>query len=263
MLIDWFTIAAQIINFLVLAYLLQRFLYGPIVAAMDAREQGIRARLQDADRRQADADTLAADCQQQRRDLDQRRDQLLADARREADAQREALVKAARADVATLAANWRAAVIRDQDAFLQALRRRAASQVVDVARRVLDDLADAELERRVVEMFIERLARLDPERRAGLAQALAQPAARALIRAAFPLAADQLAQIRAALRDLSCREIELSSEQAPELICGISLIVGGHEVVWSIQSYLERFDEQVAQALATPASAPALRGPAQ
>lgn len=252
MLIDWFTVVAQIINFLVLAYLLQRFLYGPIIAAMESREQAIRARMEQADRRQADAAALAADYQRQRGELDQQRDQLLADARHEADSRREALVKAARDDVAALSANWRQAIARDQAAFLQSLRRRAAAQVVEVARHVLDDLADVELERRVVAVFLARLGQLDPERRAELTQALSRPASRAVLRCAFPIADEQLAQIRAALRDLVAAAPALICEQAPELICGVSLIIGGHEVAWSVESYLACLDEQISQALAAP-----------
>jgi F-type H+-transporting ATPase subunit b len=37
MLIDWFTVGAQVLNFLILVWLLKRFLYGPILDAIDAR----------------------------------------------------------------------------------------------------------------------------------------------------------------------------------------------------------------------------------
>ena len=41
MLIDWFTVIAQMLNFLILVWLLKRFLYQPILDAIDAREKGI------------------------------------------------------------------------------------------------------------------------------------------------------------------------------------------------------------------------------
>ena len=44
MLIDWFTVGAQIVNFLVLVWLLRRYLYRPVLAAIDAREQELAAR---------------------------------------------------------------------------------------------------------------------------------------------------------------------------------------------------------------------------
>ena len=45
MQVDWITTIAQIINFLVLVYLLKRFLYGPIVSAMIHREAHIAERV--------------------------------------------------------------------------------------------------------------------------------------------------------------------------------------------------------------------------
>ena len=49
MLIDWFTFIAQVVNFLILMLLLKRFLYRPILSAIDAREQRIVAQIADAD----------------------------------------------------------------------------------------------------------------------------------------------------------------------------------------------------------------------
>ena len=48
MLIDWFTVGAQAVNFLVLVWLLRRFLYRPILKAIDAREKRIADQLADA-----------------------------------------------------------------------------------------------------------------------------------------------------------------------------------------------------------------------
>jgi F-type H+-transporting ATPase subunit b len=264
-LIDWFTVVAQIINFLVLAYLLKRFLYGPIVTAMRAREQQIMTRIQEADQRRAVADQVVQDYQRQQMAFEQQREALLADARHDADARREALIRAARADVAALKATWQAAVERDEAAFLRMLRRRAGTQVVDVARRVLGDLADADLEQRIITVFLERLRHLDPEERTALEHTVAQAPPEAVVRCAFPLAAAQRQQIGHGLHDLLGTDLDLASETAPDLICGISLVVGGREIAWSIQSYLETLEDQVAQALTaaiTPAEGEAVPAPA-
>ena len=55
MLIDWFTVGAQALNFIVLVWLLKRFLYKPILNAIDAREKLIAAKLADADTKVAEA----------------------------------------------------------------------------------------------------------------------------------------------------------------------------------------------------------------
>jgi F-type H+-transporting ATPase subunit b len=56
MLIDWFTVAAQAVNFLILVWLMKRFLYKPILNAIDAREKKIAATVADASKQKADAE---------------------------------------------------------------------------------------------------------------------------------------------------------------------------------------------------------------
>ena len=48
MSIDWITVVAQIANFLVLVWLLKRFLYRPILDGIDAREAEITRRMAEA-----------------------------------------------------------------------------------------------------------------------------------------------------------------------------------------------------------------------
>lgn len=55
MLIDWFTVIAQVVNFLILVWLLKRFLYQPILNAIDAREQRVATELADADAKMNEA----------------------------------------------------------------------------------------------------------------------------------------------------------------------------------------------------------------
>ena len=55
MLIDWFTVGAQALNFIVLVWLMKRFLYKPILDAIDAREARIAAALADAAASKAEA----------------------------------------------------------------------------------------------------------------------------------------------------------------------------------------------------------------
>jgi F-type H+-transporting ATPase subunit b len=51
MLIDWFTVAAQALNFFVLVWLMKRFLYKPILNAIAEREKKIASELANADKK--------------------------------------------------------------------------------------------------------------------------------------------------------------------------------------------------------------------
>jgi len=88
MLIDWFTVIAQVVNFLILVWLLKRFLYKPILNAIDAREQRIAKELADAEAKQTEA--------QKERDEFQRKNE-------EFELQRTALMDKAKEEVKTAA----------------------------------------------------------------------------------------------------------------------------------------------------------------
>ena len=77
MLIDWFTVGAQAINFLVLVWLLKRFLYRPVLAAIDAREKKVTAKLVDATAREAQAQLERDDLRRRNETFDHEREALL------------------------------------------------------------------------------------------------------------------------------------------------------------------------------------------
>ena len=54
--IDWFTLSAQIVNFLILLVLLRKFLYGPLRNVMQKREEKVTSRLEEARRKLDEAE---------------------------------------------------------------------------------------------------------------------------------------------------------------------------------------------------------------
>src|SRR5476649_1716532 len=102
MLIDWFTVAAQVVNFLVLVWLLKRFLYKPVLAAIDEREKRIATQLQDAEKKKAEAQKEQTDFEHKNREFEQQRVCLLADATKAAKTERDKLLETTRKDAEAL-----------------------------------------------------------------------------------------------------------------------------------------------------------------
>ncbi len=80
MLIDWFTVVAQIVNFLVLVWLLKRFLYKPILNAIDAREKRIASQVLKAQETEEVAKKERDAYQQKNEDLEKQKEVLLSKA---------------------------------------------------------------------------------------------------------------------------------------------------------------------------------------
>jgi F-type H+-transporting ATPase subunit b len=254
MTIDWLTVGAQALNFLVLVYLLKRFLYGPIVRAMARREEAIAERLREAERRKADAEREAQQHREVREALEAQRARLQARIREEADDLRRTLEKELRREIDELRERWRGELEREQAAFLREVRRHAAEQFEALARRALTDLASADLETQVARGLIERLGALDGERRAALARAT-QTGEPVHVRSAFELPATLKRSLTAALHDALGREVEVAYERSDDVICGVEIRAGGQSLVWSLEGYLEALERRLADGLAAGTAA--------
>jgi F-type H+-transporting ATPase subunit b len=251
MQIDWITVAAQIVNFLILVWLLQHFLYRPIMDAMARREQRIADRLDDARRRERAAEDEAERHRAAQRDLDDRREALVAEARDEADDERKRLVGEARAEADRLARQWRDEVAAERRRFLDDLRKTAASRLTAIARAALADLADAELEDRVATVFVDRLTGLADDDRRAVAEA-AQAEGRVAVTSAFDLPGPRKTQITKAVHALAGREVEVAYARSSELTCGVALSAGGRRVAWSLDGWVDALAGDLEAALEPP-----------
>ena len=249
MLIDWFTIIAQALNFLLLVWLMKRFLYKPILHAIDAREKRIAAELADADRKQVEAQKERDTFKQKNEAIDRERTALLSQATNEAAAERERLVDEARQVADTLSAKRLETLQNDAHSLNQAIRRRMEKEVFAVARKALTDLATTHLEERLAAVFTRRLQEMDDPTKAGLGEALASTTEPALLRSAFDLPAEQRAAIKQALNETFSADIRVRFEAAPDLISGIELTANGAKVAWSIADYLAALEKGIDELL--------------
>jgi F-type H+-transporting ATPase subunit b len=249
MLIDWFTVAAQIVNFLILVWLLKRFLYRPILDAIDAREKRIARELADADVKKAEAQKERDEFRHKNEEFERQRAALLSQATTEAKAERQRLLDAARLAADTLSAKRQETLTTDAHNLNQSISRRAQQEVFAIARKALSDLATADLEERMCEVFIRRLREMDPRAKAGLAESLRTATAPALVRSAFALPAEQRTAIQNALNQSFSAQIRVRFETVPDLISGIELATDGQKLAWTIADYLVSLEKGVSELL--------------
>ncbi|MEJ8814357.1 F0F1 ATP synthase subunit delta [Variovorax ureilyticus] len=245
MLIDWFTVGAQALNFVILVWLMKRFLYKPILDAIDSREKRIAAALSDAQAKKAEAQRERDELQLKNDEFGRQRAALIDQATKEADAERRRLVDEARQAADALGARRRAALIGDSRRLNQALVRRTQQEVFAIARKALSELAATSLEKQIAEVLVRRLRALDGPAKEGVAQALTSGTGPALVRSAFELPAEQREAIQSAVNESFSTDIALRFETAPDLVAGVELSSNGLKVAWSIADYLSSLREEV------------------
>jgi F-type H+-transporting ATPase subunit b len=161
MLIDWFTVGAQVFNFIILVWLMKRFLYKPILHAIDAREKRIADELADADARKTEAGKEREEFERKNEEFDEKRSELLKKVTVEADTEKKRLLGEAREEADAMSSKrletWR----RDAQNLKQSLTRRTQDEVFSITRKVLTDLADTDLEKRATTVFLQKLRAME------------------------------------------------------------------------------------------------------
>lgn len=257
MLIDWFTVAAQVLNFLILVWLMKRFLYKPVLDAIDAREQRIARELADAAAKQAEASEQRDAFRQRNEAFDQQRTELLGKATGEAATERQRLLDQARAAADALLASRQQKLRSEADHLNQAIRQQIRQEVFAIARKTLAELASVSLEACATDEFIRRLRLLGADEHDRFGRALAGASETAQVRSAFELPTAQRLTIQHALRELFASDLPLHFETADEVIGGIELSVNGQRVAWSIDAYLGSLEDDVNRLLRENGQTPA------
>ena len=252
MQINWFTVIAQLVNFALLVWLMKRFLYGPILAAIEAREQKITAQLTAAQTQQAEAQIEHAEFTQKNADFDAQKQALLATAAADAETQRQTLLEATREEAETLRAKQQTALLQTQADMQDDIARQTRQAVISLTKKALTDLASVGLEAQTVATFLQRLQALNATARQPLLDAFQTSKNAMQVQSAFPLTNDQQAAVRAALTQLLGGAPVVVFSTSPSLISGIILNANGFQLAWSATSYLAALEASSA----LPASKP-------
>jgi F-type H+-transporting ATPase subunit b len=250
-------------------WLLKRYLYGPVLAAIDAREKLIALAIADAASQRTAAEGERTAFAAKNAALDGERAALLQRAASDADAERARLLEQTRAQTDALRAKQMTALRDDQTRLSQGIARLAQQEVLAIARKVLGDMAGASLEERMAVLFVQRLRALDTSAKATLVAAFGSASA-AVVRSTFDLSEPQRELIQNAADKEFASSIALRFELSAETLCGIELLVGGQKLAWSVADYLDGLEQKIASlsagerapsAAAVPAAAAAGQTP--
>lgn len=242
MSIDWLTVAAQIANFLILIWLLKRFLYRPILDGIDAREKEIAERMGEAERIRTTAETAKAEFEARTGRLRAGREDMFEETRQAAEAERVSLLAEARERLAREQADHVERRAEQARRYSAELHRDGAQALLSLTRKALKDLADQDLEARIVTRASQRLVEVADELRKAGGESLE---AVAVTHAPLPDETRQrLQQELAAL----IPDISLSFQSEPTQAPGMVLRLGGAQVEWTVDSYIDGLGALLADA---------------
>ena len=248
MIIDIFTVLVQIINFLILVFLLKKFLFNRILNIIDEREGQIGKQFAEAEQKEKDAEQELEKQREIREKLEREWEDNLARIKREIEAKRGTMMTEAREAVNEVQVEWERAILTQREAFLKELRGLSCQQVFVISKKVLAELANTSLEDQLIESFINQLEGLDKQKREefkwdGAKVSGEQNKGRVEINTAFPLNDESKDLLLKKVKELINDDIVPSFHISPSLICGIELRTESKKISWNMENYLDMLEK--------------------
>ncbi len=225
--IDIFTFVAQIINLIVLLFLLRRFLYLPVLKAVTKRQQTIADELKQAEEAKKSALAKEKSWQRKIHDLDAKKQEIIGNARIEAEKLLEKLQEDNRKTAQAQYEHWQQNFRAERQNFEIVLQQLVVEHFGRFSQKVLEQMAGVSLADTVIEKFKEKFAKMGATDKSEFVKA-AQKSQKLTVQTAHKLSKNQKDGMKTFLQqqlklDDSCH---ISFEERKELICGVLLQVG-------------------------------------
>ena len=220
--IDWWTLALQIVNVLVLIWILARFFFRPVVNIVAKRQEEANKLLADAAVVRQEAADARSDANKARAEIGAERDGLIAEARKSAQMEKANLLAQSSQEIAKLHSEVEAAIARDGIAAGQAIIARASELSVEIAQRLLRRFPSKIILSAFLDGLCQELRALSSEERESFTSATAADHAIEVV-TATPLSKEEIKHVCDALKAAVGSEPPFKFRIDPALIAGIEL----------------------------------------
>jgi F-type H+-transporting ATPase subunit b len=240
---DWVTFALEIVNFLILLWILKRFLYQPVLQTIARRKAGIEKTLADAQSRHAEAEALELRYRGRLADWENEKQGLRAQAAAGIEEERTRRMAALQDALDREAARRRAVDERQADEWRSRLERQAAQQGAQFAARLLARLASREVEARLVALALEDLGGLSGAQLQAMQAACRDGHERIVMTSAFPLPEAERRALVAGLAKATATELSADFAEDPSLLAGLRIDIGPWVLHANLRDELSFFAE--------------------
>ena len=246
MSIDWFTLSAQIVNFLILLALLKRFLFGPLRNIMDKREEKVTSRLEEARQKLNEAEKKSERYEQKLSQFEEDKDELMKQAREKAEEKKKEMLHEARKEIDDLHENWEESLEAEKETFFSELHRQTSKKIIDLLDKLINDLANSSLEEQTVNKFLDQLKNLNKkDKKRALNYALDSGEGDLIVSSSFELKDEQKREIKNILQEVFETEVNCSFKVNSNLGFGIEMRAEGWKMGWNARIYLEDLKQNI------------------
>jgi F-type H+-transporting ATPase subunit b len=239
--LNWTTFILEIVNFLVLVWLLKHFFYQPVQAMVARRQQGITSQLKEADERHQQADELRQQYEHRLADWEDEREAARQSLRHELEAERSRLLQELQQSLEAEREKSTVLGARQLDERVREAEVQALAQGARFVARLLERVASPEVEARLLELLLAELRELPPSELEALQTLQEGKPVAVVVSSVYPLAEGQRQMLQQQLQALVSASLHFSYQQNPALVAGLHVTVGPWVLHANLRDELKTF----------------------
>jgi F-type H+-transporting ATPase subunit b len=242
--INWFEIIAQMINFFILLFLLQKLFYKPVIKAMNDRQQRLMDNQKKSEEKMKKAAELIETYNQNLAELEKEKDRQLEMAKQQAQEKKEALIAAYREEAEQKRSDYLKEVDEEQERFIHDLGAALGNNAVKIAEHILGSFSEEKLSEKVFDSFIKKVEDIDEDT---LKEDIESKDERIILISSEELSDEQKEILEKVLTKKLDTFKEISYEVEEELIQGYELKLETLTVHTNVRKYLEEAEKNIQQ----------------
>jgi len=237
MLIDWFTVVAQIINFLVLVALLKIFLFDPILGRVDARRQEMLDKEKAAKKTLEDSKEKKKNYEKKLNEVEKEKEEILKKAKSDAEEKQKQLFEDAKTEMEKEKVNWKKEINREKKKQIEAIKKQMESAIFSVTRNILKEFSDTDLQEKMLESFVKQLDSVEGKKNESDLKKIA-------IISTFPISDAWKKKLENKIQS-RFGDVALDYKWDEALLGGLVLEADSYRLMWNPKHYLDEVEQQI------------------
>ena len=238
MALDWFTFFAQIVNFVILVFLLKRLLFKPILLAIASRENLINLRETNAKIETEKALATQTEYQQKISLIEATQNQMLQTTTHEIHERRKNLLSETQHEIADFKRNSLIEMEQEEHSLRKSLTFLIRNEVYEISAKIVQEFSNTNIQEHIIKLFITHFSDWLKTKTTAQANEIKK------IRCSHQLSKELQEQLITAIQKLCKTEETILLEVDPTLFIGISTSLSGSEVSWCARDFLESLEER-------------------
>lgn len=243
--LNWSTFLFEIVNFLILVWILKRFLYHPILEAIARRREAIEEQMAKADRLRSESQELKQRYENRLSDWEKERQKAMDKLMHELEDTRHLQLENLKSELAREEEKIQVVRSRQEKQFVREVEQRALQQSAQFASKLLGQATGKELEDQLLEVLLENLAAFPDDQLSMFSEKWGETPESIQVSSAFPVADDKRQLLEYALHGITGLTIPLRYDEDPSLLAGFNITIGAWVLQLSVRDELQGFLEVV------------------